>query len=196
MSKCPCYRDEPNWLHERGVCWGTKEMEPCSCGGDESKCNFYEDLRRKAEREKAKLELDKTAIHKAAWDVVSGVMKTNCRETYSWHDDLMKITRRYVTMLDNARIDEMSQHFEVDASEIREYLKWKSRRVNVATNYDKVVTMTPEELAELCEDGCIPPERGKESWEKRCWGSEDEFPTPKEMCCKCWRKWLDEEVER
>ena len=41
MSVCSCYRDMENWLHERGVCYGTKECEPCSCGGDESKCNFY-----------------------------------------------------------------------------------------------------------------------------------------------------------
>lgn len=62
------------------------------------------------------------------------------------------------------------------------------------TNADRIRAMTDEELAELCEDGCIPPERGKESWEKRCWGSEDEFPTPKEMCCKCWLEWLKQEA--
>lgn len=24
-----------------GVCWGTKECEECTCGGDENKCDFY-----------------------------------------------------------------------------------------------------------------------------------------------------------
>lgn len=46
MSVCSCYRDRENWLHERGVCYGTKECEPCSCGGDESKCDFYPEKRK------------------------------------------------------------------------------------------------------------------------------------------------------
>lgn len=32
-TECKCY-------HE-GKCWGTKEMDPCECGGDEKKCDFY-----------------------------------------------------------------------------------------------------------------------------------------------------------
>lgn len=30
------------------VCWGTREREPCECGGDEAKCDFYEEVRQKA----------------------------------------------------------------------------------------------------------------------------------------------------
>lgn len=45
---CKCYRAERNFLGKVGVCWGTKEREACSCGGDESKCDFYEDKRKKA----------------------------------------------------------------------------------------------------------------------------------------------------
>lgn len=30
---------------EIGVCWGTKEREECNCGGDKSKCDFYENVR-------------------------------------------------------------------------------------------------------------------------------------------------------
>lgn len=33
------------------VCYGTKERESCRCGGDESKCDFYEHVREKAKRE-------------------------------------------------------------------------------------------------------------------------------------------------
>lgn len=47
MSVCKCYRYEMNFFHEGGVCYGTKEREPCSCGGDESKCDFYPDKRQK-----------------------------------------------------------------------------------------------------------------------------------------------------
>lgn len=50
MSICICYHDEPNFLHERGVCYGTKEKEPCSCGGDETKCDFYEEVRSRAKK--------------------------------------------------------------------------------------------------------------------------------------------------
>lgn len=38
---CECYHDDINFIGERGVCWGAKEKEPCRCGGDESKCDFY-----------------------------------------------------------------------------------------------------------------------------------------------------------
>lgn len=45
---CKCYHAERNFVWKIGVCWGTKECEACSCGGDESKCDFYEDKRKKA----------------------------------------------------------------------------------------------------------------------------------------------------
>lgn len=45
---CKCYHAERNFVGKIGVCWGTKECEACSCDGDESKCDFYEDKRKKA----------------------------------------------------------------------------------------------------------------------------------------------------
>lgn len=30
------------------VCWGTKEKEPCSCGGNKEKCDFYPRIEKKA----------------------------------------------------------------------------------------------------------------------------------------------------
>lgn len=35
--KCSCYHEE----HGYPECWGTKERETCSCGGDKTKCTFY-----------------------------------------------------------------------------------------------------------------------------------------------------------
>ena len=35
-------------------CRGTKEYEPCTCGGDRLKCNFYDDVRKDARDELAK----------------------------------------------------------------------------------------------------------------------------------------------
>ena len=54
-SKCDCYHEKTNRRYTYnpitgqpighdivvGVCWGTKECDECSCGGDEAKCDFY-----------------------------------------------------------------------------------------------------------------------------------------------------------
>ena len=41
MAKCSSY-----FQHGlKFLCYGTKEMEECSCGGDTSKCNFYPEKR-------------------------------------------------------------------------------------------------------------------------------------------------------
>ena len=62
MKKCDCYHITAkkyytyNKLtgaaisHERkvGECWGTKECDECNCGGNRSKCDFYEDVRKEA----------------------------------------------------------------------------------------------------------------------------------------------------
>lgn len=65
MSKCDCYHVEPEihcFVDENGVpiyesinvprCCGTKESDVCDCGGDKSKCNFYERVRAEAAKEK------------------------------------------------------------------------------------------------------------------------------------------------
>ena len=65
MSKCDCYHVEPEihcFVDENGDsvygninvprCWGTKESDVCDCGGDKSKCNFYERVRAEAAEEK------------------------------------------------------------------------------------------------------------------------------------------------
>lgn len=51
---CKCYHAERNFIGKIGVCWGTKEREACSCSGDESKCDFYENVRERG-RKKGKL---------------------------------------------------------------------------------------------------------------------------------------------
>ena len=57
MGKCDCFetRQDLNgtnssYWYEYGVCLGTKEVDRCSCGGDESKCNFYPEKRKAAEK--------------------------------------------------------------------------------------------------------------------------------------------------
>ena len=57
MNKCDCYfkyeklQRDPIWSDGtftkvfEGRCYGTKEMERCSCGGDPAKCDFYPEKR-------------------------------------------------------------------------------------------------------------------------------------------------------
>lgn len=52
---CKCYHAERNFLGNTGVCWGTKECEACSCDGDESRCDFYEYIRERAQKRNALL---------------------------------------------------------------------------------------------------------------------------------------------
>lgn len=48
MDKCNCYYE----IYGKTECWGTKEREECSCGGDETKCNFYPEKRAGAQAKK------------------------------------------------------------------------------------------------------------------------------------------------
>lgn len=40
---CECFEH----VYGHDVCYGTKELEECGCGGDRRKCDFYEDVRLK-----------------------------------------------------------------------------------------------------------------------------------------------------
>ena len=57
MGQCKCYetRLEPIetnsiFRHTYSVCLGTKEVDRCNCGGDESKCDFYPEKRKEAQK--------------------------------------------------------------------------------------------------------------------------------------------------
>ena len=61
MNKCDSYHIEQRLRYtynpitgspiphdvDVGVCWGTKETDECSCGGDRTKCDFYPEVRKK-----------------------------------------------------------------------------------------------------------------------------------------------------
>ena len=63
MKKCDCYHLQTERMYtfhpltrqptgydiDVGVCWGTKERDRCGCGGDPTKCDFYPEIRLKAE---------------------------------------------------------------------------------------------------------------------------------------------------
>ena len=57
MGQCECYETRlepmetnPRLRHLYGVCLGTKEIDRCDCGGDESKCDFYPEKRKVAQK--------------------------------------------------------------------------------------------------------------------------------------------------
>ena len=54
MGQCNCYNVRIDRIYgnemKYGVCLGTKEIDRCNCGGDESKCDFYPEKRKKAEK--------------------------------------------------------------------------------------------------------------------------------------------------
>lgn len=57
IGQCECYETRlepmetnPRLRHLYGVCLGTKECDRCSCDGDESKCDFYPEKRKAAEK--------------------------------------------------------------------------------------------------------------------------------------------------
>ncbi len=69
-------------------------------------------------------------------------------EAYSWKGDVMRITSQIVHEADEARLNNIAEHFEVDLSEIREYISLKAlQKLQPQTNFDAIRTMSIEELA-------------------------------------------------
>lgn len=54
MGQCNCYNVRIDRIYgnevKYGVCLGTKEVDRCNCGGDESKCDFYPEKRKATEK--------------------------------------------------------------------------------------------------------------------------------------------------
>lgn len=54
MGQCKCYNVRIDRIYgnevKYGVCLGTKEVDRCNCGGDESKCDFYPEKRKAAKK--------------------------------------------------------------------------------------------------------------------------------------------------
>jgi hypothetical protein len=90
-------------------------------------------------------------------------------EDYTWQDNILNITRRITDEINDARLSNITAHFDVDLSEIREFLNAK-RREHLApmTNADKLRSMTDEELADWVwgaeTAGRAYGPRGKKAW--------------------------------
>lgn len=60
-------------------------------------------------------------------------------EAYNWRDDIMEITRQIVHETDEARLNNIAEHFEVDLSEIRDFLEMKRKKMQKPqTNADLI----------------------------------------------------------
>ena len=81
--------------HTIGKCWGTKECEECFCKGDRTNCDFYPDIRAKAE-EASKGETPKTLKQKLS-DIVDNalseldVIKSNGYLDYDTYSEIHDI---------------------------------------------------------------------------------------------------------
>jgi hypothetical protein len=73
---CKCYHAERNFIGKIGVCWGTKECEACSCGGDESKCDFYEDKRKNATPKTTNADRIRSMTDEELAEFISGKART------------------------------------------------------------------------------------------------------------------------
>lgn len=50
---CFCWERSNRYIGGEAVCNGTKEQDPCACGGDRRNCDFYPEVRAKALKEYA-----------------------------------------------------------------------------------------------------------------------------------------------
>lgn len=93
-NKCKCYHTQKETRYtyhplsgcpiphiiDKGVCWGTKEADECNCGGDETQCDFYPEVRKKA-REKQKNNMTENA------DLKEKEIETNADKIRSMNDE-------------------------------------------------------------------------------------------------------------
>ena len=112
-------------------------------------------------------------------------MSCTVRENYAWQDDILLIAQERETELDNRRMNVICYHFDIDLSELREWLATKRKR---KTNADRIRSMTDEELDKFL---------GEVQWDvaNYCGGvtQKQEYPVPEQM--GAWLDWLKKEVE-
>ena len=87
-KECDSYRRYPDILGQTiGRCLGTKEIEICNCGGDESKCDFYPERRKKSKKPKKP----------SFYDIIQELIEENFELTIrrgSVFEDVVKVSVR------------------------------------------------------------------------------------------------------
>lgn len=180
---CKCYHDDPNFLGKCGVCWGTKECEACSCGGDESKCDFYRYVRDRA-------------IQKMKQNARSRTITVGSRVRFideSAHKERPYCFPTIGTVGTVCSVDDLGAlwvQWPDGATSGNDYWCVNPRFIEeVQTNADKYLrNATDEEMAAWLEEnatGCPPYE-----------GCCDAKTNPsKKLCIICWLKWLKQETQ-
>ena len=97
MDKCKCYHQQEAFRNiynpltggtmrqktSVGVCWGTREKDECTCGGDKSKCNFYP-----KEEEPRAFPRDNSGLKEALNVIEDGMCKVATTRDI-WQNDLI-----------------------------------------------------------------------------------------------------------
>ena len=146
MDKCDCYYEcikaEPRYSQytgeyvnsvdvKCGVCYGTKERDECSCGGDRTKCDFYPDIREKAMREEK-------FINIGAWN--NGGVKAYIDDDgailiKAVDGTIIKMTNKDLYFIDKygneMSINELNSHFKSNSPSYEElYNYWMNTKQN------------------------------------------------------------------
>ena len=105
-------------------------------------------------------------------------------EYYSWEEDIFRVTHELIQELDNKRLTVICDHYNIDMSELREWLatkrKWK-------TNADRIRNMSDEELASLFGSTC--------DCDNACCFIHNKGVSCMNGCEAAWLEWLKKEVK-
>ena len=178
-KNCDCYRIESKRKYTYnpitrgldrhditvGVCWGTKEMDECSCDGDRTKCDFYPEVREKAIREENSLIV--------TYDCCSPDAPTLC---------VARKDGNKVKVLNTIQGDEAfgMYYYLTGWAELKEK--------EVTTNADKIRSMNDEELAEFLTSF----HNGDMTMDEICHTG---LCLEDEDCISCTLKWLQKSIK-
>lgn len=114
MKICNCYDEteivynffgvkQPRIIHR---CLGTKECDECSCGGNRAKCDFYPEIREKAQNEVSSETSEQQVLCKQGEKKMKDVNSIAiCRDNFPTKEEWMDAIRDMVcALLDNNQI--------------------------------------------------------------------------------------------
>ena len=137
MAKCDCYYQHGT----KFVCYGTKEMEECSCGGDESKCNFYPEKRKqKMANEKRLIRYD--GLKQEIIDFKKGLNPKNTDYATGYFSALSVVEGMMV------------QHIAVDAVEVEKYKALLEMYHDLRENFIDYYCSGTQNVAPYCLNKC------------------------------------------
>ncbi len=117
------------------LCFGTKERDRCSCGGDRTKCDFYPEVREKAKKEQKNNRTENSDdCLIVTYDYCHSDVPTLC---------IAREEKDKVMVLNTIQGDQAFGMYYY----LTGYAELKEKEIE--TNADKIRSMSDEELAEL-----------------------------------------------